>query len=58
MNLHGLMNNKQHGTSSKKKASWSFLSIIQQLPGADSQSTMDWIFSDIIKIKSEILFHY
>lgn len=52
------MNNKQHGTSSKKKASWSFLSIIQQLPGADSQSTMDWIFSDIIKIKSEILFHY
>lgn len=52
------MNNKSCGPSSEEKASLSFLSIIQQLPGADSQSMMDWIFSDIIKIKSEIVFHY
>lgn len=42
----------------REKVSWSFLSIIQQLPGAGSQSMMDWIFSDIVKIKKEIVFYY
>lgn len=53
-----LVNNKQHGVCTGEDANWNFLSIIQHLPEVASQSTMDWISSDIIKIRKKIAFCY